>query len=444
MGAMQAMRRAQPTQIAPHFERMIGWLDHHDWWLRKAAMTGLTPLVTEEQFYKPLLTKIGEVIKSTDRMGDFNPLDGITSQLADANPVIRKFAVETLGESYLGFPKELIEPGGQDLTKNIDLLLNGFARDLALVPGGYNVLYELGKKRNPDQALPHEEIFLTADTSRFGGELRNAIKPTITERLIPEYINANRKNLEKEIASRQPGRAIDGLIDLYRRAGIDDYNWTLRGPHRSEIEWDYLTFDPGDNKLWEFGHRFREVAPPTGSENWFAMDFSPEKAGWKKGFAPFANNDGKLAPLTVGTCVGKDHFCGCSEPPTTFWDKEALLMRAMIELPPLQDGYAYRLLVGGRSHYNAGGGSDVWFDGYHLKNRKKGQATIPGGSGRNSHKPWGVIIADDQRNFFEDGKVLLATNGFLRWGHKVQAIKSYKSFWFEAMKLPELPPATTK
>ena len=38
-------------------------------------------------------------------------------------------------------------------------------------------------------------------------------------------------------------------------------------------------------------------------------------------------------------------------------------MRAMVELPPLEKGYAYRLLVGGRSHYNAGGGSNVWFDG---------------------------------------------------------------------------------
>ena len=76
-----------------------------------------------------------------------------------------------------------------------------------------------------------------------------------------------------------------------------------------------------------------------------------------------------------------------------------------------------------------------------MANKRKGQATIPGGSGRNSNKPWGVTITDEFRKHFEDGKVLLACNGFLRWGHKSDKIKCYKTFWFEEMKLPELPPA---
>jgi hypothetical protein len=52
-----------------------------------------------------------------------------------------------------------------------------------------------------------------------------------------------------------------------------------------------------------------------------------------------------------------------------------------------------------------------------------------------------VTIKDDDRPHFADGKILLATNGFLRWGHKIEMIKSYQAFWFEEMKLPELPPA---
>ena len=78
----------------------------------------------------------------------------------------------------------------------------------------------------------------------------------------------------------------------------------------------------------------------------------------------------------------------------------------------------------------------------YLENARKGVATIPGGSGRNSNKPWGVDIDDDYRKHFEDGKVLLACNGFLRWGHKIEYIKCYKTFWFEEMKLPELPEAS--
>jgi hypothetical protein len=442
MGAMKTIEGAPPELIAPHFGSMLRWLDHRDWWLRSSAMQGLTPLTTDERFYKPFLSKVGEVIASSQRLGDFGPLDGITRQLEGAESEIRSFALEQLGESYLSYPEQLVEPGGQELTENIDLLLDGFAKDLALVPGGYDVIYQLGRKRNPDDPLPHQELFLAADPSKLGPELRAALQPKILNGLIPEYIEKNRKNLEREINSRQPGRAIDGLVDLYRKAGVDDYNWELYGPARDEIVWHYTTFEPKETMLWESKHRFREVTPPSGSEDWFTTDFNPESAGWKLGRAPFANKGGKKEPH--GRCVGEDHFCGCGNPVNTFWDKEALLMRAKLELPPLRDGYAYRLLVGGRSHYNLGGGSNIWLDGEYVPNRRKGRATIEGGSGRNSHRPFGAVIKDDYRKHFEDGKVLLACNGFLRWGHRSKEIQAYKTFWFEEMKLPELPEAVAK
>jgi hypothetical protein len=441
MGALEAMGRAKPAQIAPHFDNMLKWLDHHDWWLRQAAIRGLTPLASDPSHAKPFLTRLGGIIRTSNRLGDFAPLAGITTELQQASPEIREFAVQVLGESYVQFPKQLVEPGGQDLTANIDVLLENFARDLAQVPGGYDVIYALGKKRNPDQVLPHQDLFLTADSSQFGPELRNAIKPKILENLIPAYIETNRKNLEREIATREPGPVLDGLVDLYRRAGINDYDWKLHGPARDKIVWDFTTFDPPEEKLWENGHRFRKVTVPQGSENWFTAAFEPKSApGWKSGRAPFANNGGKPEPL--GECVGDHHFCGCGNPVHTFWDKECLLMRAKVQLPPLRDGFAYRLLVGGRSHYNAGGGSDIWIDGNHLPNRRKTEATIEGGSGRNSNRPFGVIIKDAERAHFADGEVLLAANGFLRWGHKIEVIKSYQAFWFEEMKLPEIPPAT--
>ena len=436
MGAMEAMARARPEFIAPHFERLMGWLDHEDWWLRQAAMTALTPLATDPRYYQPFLTKVGRIIDSSDRMGDFKPLGGIVNQLKGAQPEVREFAMTVLGKAYVDFPKEMVEPGGQDLTKNIELLLDGVARDLAAVPGGFDEVYQLAKKRNPEAALPHQDLFLTADSDQFGPDLKKALNPIIREKLIPEYIEKNKKALEKEMATRQPGRAIGGLVDLHRKAGNAEYAWKLHGPARDKIAWHYLTYDPPEKKLWEAGHRFREVSWPKGAENWFAPDFDPKKAGWKTGLAPFANHGGKPAP--IGTCTGEDHFCGCGNPVNTFWEKEVLLMRSEIELPPMRDGYAYRLLVGGRSHYNLGGGSDIWIDGEHLENRRKGQATIPGGSGRNSHKPWGVTLADEHRKHFEDGKVLLACNGFLRWAHRSQTIKAYKTFWFEEMKLPPL------
>ena len=439
MGAMEAMGRARPEQVAPHFDRMLGWLDHHDWWLRQAAMRGLTPLVADPGHAKPFLTKVGQIIRNSDRFGDFGSMNGITAQLQQAAPEIRQFAMEVLGESYVDFPRKIVEPGGQDLTANIDVLLENFARDLAQVPGGYDVLYAIARKRSPEEALPHEKIFLNADPEQFGPELRSAMRPKILNRLIPEYIDANRRALEKEIASRSPDRAIEGLVSLYQKAGVHDYDWKLHGPARDQIDWDYLTFDPPEEKLWENGHRFRPVTVPQGSENWFSPAFTPKNApGWKTGRAPFANHDGKLEP--IGGCVGEHHFCACGNPVHTFWDKEVLLMRAEIQLPPPRDGHAYRLLVGGRSHYNAGGGTDVWIDGEYLVGAKKSEATIPGGSGRNSFRPWGVNIRDNIRTHLSDGRILLAANGFLRWGHKVEKIMSYQTIWIEEMKLPELPP----
>jgi len=441
-GAMKALGRAQPELVAPHVKRLLSWLDHKDWWLRNAAMSGLTPVVADKRFYRKILSKIGQVIVSDQRGKSFTPLGGIVKQLQTADPKIQTFALKSMAKAYQAFPTRIVEPGGQDLSGNITLMLGGIAGVMAGIPGGYDELYRIAPARFPKEALPHQSIFFAADASQFGPELKKAFLPIIMDSMIPEYIEKNRKGLDAEMKSRQPGRAIDGLVALYKKAGNNDYAWKNYGPARDKIKWQYLTFDPPETKLWEGNHRFREVTVPAGNENWFAPEFVPAKAGWKTGHAPFANIDGELTPAGNCPAEGENNFCGCGEQPNTFWDKEALLMRAELKLPPLRDGYAYRLLVGGRSHYNAGGGTDVWFDGQHLANRRRGQATIPGGSGRHSWRPWGVVIDNANRKHFDDGKLLLACNGFLRWGHRIDYIKSYKTFWFEEMKLPELPAVT--
>ncbi|MEZ7957641.1 MAG: DUF6288 domain-containing protein [Rubritalea sp.] len=436
-GAFKAIGRARPELVKPHVTRLLTWLDHDDWWMRAAAMHALTPVAADKELSKQILPKIGKLIQYTQRLGDLQPIAGIVSTLETADPEVRKLAMNVLGKSYVNFPTELAEPGGQNLTPNIKLLLDSIAKDIASVPGGYDEVYRIARKRSPEQALAHQPLFMTADGSKFGPELRKAFVPIIENELIPEYIEKNRKALDREISARQPGGAVEGLVALYKKAGNNEYAWSLHGPTRDKISWQYHTFDPPEEKLWEGNHRFREVTLPTGAEKWFSSEFDPKSAGWKTGYAPFANNDGKATP--TGSCEGDHHFCGCGNPVNTLWEKEVLLMRSELELPPLRDGYAYRILVGGRSHYNTGGGTNVWLDGERLENRRRGEATIQGGSGRNSNKPWGVTIDDDNRKHFEDGKILLACNGFLRWGHRSKKISAYKTIWFEEMKLPKLP-----
>ena len=436
--AMNALGRARGELVAPHIDRLSYWLKHDDWWLRNAAMTALTPVIADKRYSRQILSQIGRLIVADKRGKIYGPLGGMVRKLQTADPEIQKFAIAVLAKAYKDFPTKLVEPGGQDLTPNIAGMVETIASSMAGIPGGFDVLYRIAPSRYPDQALPHKSLYMAADASKFGPEVKKAFLPIVKNELIPEYVEKNRKRLETEMKSNMPGGAVDGLVALYRKAGIDDYAWKLYGPARDKISWHYITFEPAEKKIWEGNHRFRKVTLPAGAENWFKSEFDPKAAGWKTGKAPFANLDGKLAPIGDCKAEGFYNFCGCGETPNTFWDKEALLMRAEIKLPPLKEGYAYRLLVGGRSHYNAGGGTDVWLDGEHLKHQRRGWATIPAGSGRHSWRPWGVGIGNDSRKHFEDGKLLLACNGFLRWGHRFDAIKCYKTFWFEEMKLPAL------
>ncbi len=433
--SMNALARARSELVVPHVDRLLHWLKHDDWWFSNAAMRALTPVVDDKRFAKKILSEIGKVIVADKRGKTLIPLGAISSKLATADPEIQKFAVQVFAKAYQNYPMKLVEPGGQDLTPNIYAMLETIGTTMSKIPGGFDELYRIAKIRFPELALPHQQLFMTSDVSKFGPVVKKVFASIIQDKLIPEYVEKNRNGLEKEMADNQPGRATDGLVALYQKIGNNDYNWNLHGPARDKIAWQYTTFDPPEKKIWEGGHRFRKVTLPAGTENWFTPEFNPKSAGWKTGHAPFANLDGKLAPIGDCEAEGTRNFCGCGETPATFWDKEALLMRAQIKLPAPRDGYAYRLLAGGRSHYNAGGGTDVWLDGEYVKPARKG-ATITAGSGRNSGRPWGVGIGNDYRKHFEDGKLLIACNGFLRWGHRTDYIKSYKTFWFEEMKLP--------
>lgn len=437
--AMKALGRARAELVAPHVDRLLYWLEHEDWWLRNAAITALTPVVNDERFYKGIMDRVGHSLK-TDQRGKTS-LRGLVSKLKEGSPAVQKYAIKVLVNAYQSFPKSLVEPGGQDLNGNMPILLGNIATALVGIPGGYDELYRIAPDRFPKEALPHKDVFFAADAGQFGPELKRAFVPLILEGMIPGYIEKNRKNLEREMKSGLPGRAIDGLVALYKKAGINDYSWKNFGPARDKIEWDYLTFEPEEKKLWEAGHRFRKVTPPKGSEAWYSLEFDPEKSGWRVGMAPFANLNGKLEPIGNCKATGEHTFCGCGEPPATFWDKEALLMRSEVELPKLKEGHAYRILVGGRSHYNTGGGSDIWLDGVLLKDGRNRSPTVQAGSGRNSWRPWGVGIKNEDRQHFDDGKVLIAANGFLRWGHRIEYIKCYRTIWFEEMKLPPIPPA---
>lgn len=432
--ALNVIGKARPELIEPHVKRLEFWLGHDDWWLSKAAMTALTPVATDKRYYKTILPMIGGMVTTNAKAVALQPVSGIVERLTTADPEVQKYAREILGKAYIDFPDKLTVPGGQDLTEGTAYLLENIARNLAGVPGGYDTLYQVSKKKFPAESLAHKDIFMIANTTEFGPELQKAFMPIIKDQLIGEYVEANKTKLTAELSKNAPAATVDGLVDLYQKLGVNDYDWKPYGPKRNEINWSYHTYDSTDKPLWEEGSRYRKLEWPKGLETWFKPGFDPKAAGWKIGRAPFGSTDGKLE--WEGSCP--NDFCGCTEPLATLWDKEILLMRAEIELPPLKPGYAYRLLVGGRSHVNWGDGSDIWIDGTYMAARKPSDPSMSGVGKREGGKPWGRIITDDLRPNFNDGKVTLSATGFMRIKHKTKIKANRQSFWFEEMKLPTL------
>ena len=160
-------------------------------------------------------------------------------------------------------------------------LLDGIAANLSNTPGGFDELYSVAKKRFPEETLPHQEIFMKADPQTFGPEVKKAFLPIVKQQLIPEYIEQNKEKLKAEISKHMPDRTVEGLVDLYQRAGADDYDWKPFGPNKTEIQWAYHSFDPDDGKLWERGWRYRPVEWPKGMENWFSPNSIPRPLAGK-------------------------------------------------------------------------------------------------------------------------------------------------------------------
>ena len=287
--------------------------------------------------------------------------------------------------------------------------------------------------------LLYPKLFLAADPERFGPALRRAIQPIIRDQLIYEYIGKNRRRLLPEVDGTRQNSftvgALDGLVSLYRKLGIQDYDWHAFGPDLKNVTWDYLTFDPPEKQAYDVSPwRYRKVTYPKGMENWFAPGFDPGKAGWKKGQAPFGQYKGKLLPAK-GPC--RNPTCVCGDAMRTLWDKEVLLVRGTFQFPPLRPGHRYRVRVGTGQHVGSGDGYRICINGKQLIETKNGVGR------RQGAKPRGAFITKEFLDEFSKGKVTIAATTFLRYGSRaivtMPAVpQGIFSLWIEEMKLPPL------
>ncbi len=307
----------------------------------------------------------------------------------------------------------------------------------------------LGGEAEPQPRAPRPQRIAQQQTAELSAEEQaialKAVRPIIVDGIATSYVANRRYNaaLLQEAAGERPKRAnqflrgaMYGLVNCYRQAGIDEYDWRPFGPNFNETKWNYLSFDPPETLPVEKGKRYRKVTHPKGLVNWFGPDFDAANAGWKTGLQPFGQLGGKLAPLSE-TCNAI--FCRCGETPKTLWEKEVLLIRGTLQIPPLKEGYRYRIVLGGAAHVNSGEGYAIYINGKLLAESNAGVAVRQGGQPRGAH------IYNEFRDEFKGGKVTIAATSFLRYNHpriKPYPPRGHLTLQIEEQKLPPLTAAT--
>ena len=437
--ALQALRHADDEKLKPHTDRLLYWARHADWWMSSAAIQRLMPLAAQGHESANILRTVGRVVASNQRFGRWRPrifADGFDK----ASPEVQNMLLATLSAIYQSWPLAMdVYQDPQHPEAGRDFI-NDIAGAIARQEGGLDRLYELSQQRFPDRTLAHRDLFLGSRRLEENPAMRERLQALTRDELIPEFVVANASRLMQ--AYDHPDHRAEGtlleLISLYRRIGVQTYDWHDYGPERTEMVWDYHTFDPVEqppvgrerNRLG----RYRAITFPAGMENWNQPDFDAAAAGWKRGLAPFASLRGELR--AVGGCRRDENrgydFCGCGEQPNTLWDKEVLLIRGTFEIPPFEDGYLHQILVGGSSHVGFGDGTHIYANGHQLfrsqraVDRREGARRIGASIGRAS---W---------SHFESGRTHLAARSFLKHFERGHGYGNYLTIFLRRMQIPPL------
>ncbi|MDG2222412.1 MAG: DUF6288 domain-containing protein [Rubripirellula sp.] len=448
--ALHVIGSATPDWVVPYVDQLLPYLNHEDWWLQNAALTALTPVVADERCYQKVLPPIGELVRTNQRSAlTLGLMGSIREQIKQGSPDVHELAGKTLTETYSEYAGVKTAPGGQDISSTYDSHLEFIAASLADVPGGLDLLYDIARERQPQEILPYKEFFLNADASQFGPKLKRAIKPIITEELIPEFIGRNRVRLREfadaKIQSEKPGGTRDplnGLAALYSRAGYEGYDWQMFADLRN-ANWSYHSFDPipAEQVPWDqLITRYREVTLPKGMEHWFMPEFDPKKAGWKNAKSPFGNYKGELPKQPIhkcsASCTGPNCYGGTTV--NSLWEHEVLLMRGTFKIPPLRSGHRYRISINDGNHVGSGGGHIIYINGKPLIESVTCNGRGSGGL------PKGAYITQEFREDLKQGECTIAVKTFLRYNDKYKVKPSSPvpqgkvSLHLEEQKLPPM------
>ena len=437
--------KGTPDMVVPHVDLLISYLGHPEQWLQNGALSALVVVSIDERCHEKVLPVIGEFLRKTPRQSTTGgPGYALRSILPNATPKVREVALKALGASYAGYEGPSMWAGGQNMAGHRKETIERIAETLATVPGGYDVLFDLAKKQNPGEPLPHDEIFLAADTEVFGPKLQEAIKPIIREKLIYQYIANKRVSIFNDISNPQQRgvveNSIDGLVSLYQKIGVHDYDWREFG-QLSDAQWHYHSFEAPEQQAYDKSPwRYRPITVPAGMEIWFAPDFNPAKAGWKQGQMPIGQFEGKLETNHRGSTREDNFWKG---KPRTLWENEVLLVRQTFALPELKPGHIYRLRVDRGQGVGAGDGFKIYINGKDLVETMEGLGRRAGNTIR------GAWITKEFTQELSKGPATIAAITFLRYGDRAivqmpPVPQGIFSMWLEERKLPPLDDTVLK
>lgn len=434
--ALSILGKAPSDWVVEEVDLIVSFLKHEEWWLQQSALAALLPIATDKRVYGKVLPAIGQLLQSNYQFAVSGPVrwGPLAGQLKTAPENVQELARKSFKEAYLNF-EEYKHPSEKVVSVVNPMNLEAIADSISKLPGGYDTLYQIGKQQNPEEDLPFRKVFLEANPKDLSPELKKLVDESVGGNLIPAYIAKHKEVLVRESRSEPVKRgAMGGLLELYNKVGVDQYNWQDHGPKPTEMSWSYHSFDPKEKFMEPDDRlgRYREVSFPPGMENWFEKSFDAKDAGWETGLAPFGAADG-----VKGYIAGSDRecdmsFCKCNDPIQTLWEKDVVLLQGTFDFPTFEEGCRYRLLHSGISRVGSGGGYRIYVNGKLFHEDKTGVDRRGGG------RPEGKIITRDWWPEFEGGQVTLSAISFKKHHPRSKKYGGNIAFFMQRMKVPTI------
>ena len=143
--AMYALERAKPEVIAKHRDRLLEFVGHDDWFLRRAAMKALAPISAHKAHYKKILPPVFQTLAASTTAQALNPVWSLSKYLKRADQEVQAFALEHLKKAYQSVPDKMVAPSGHVTPNGPETVRQRIATMIKSVPGGNDALSKMKK-----------------------------------------------------------------------------------------------------------------------------------------------------------------------------------------------------------------------------------------------------------------------------------------------------------